>query len=175
MNAARDHYLLFGLPRRFALDTAELEQRYRALQAEVHPDRHAHRGEAEQLSAMQLATQVNEAYRTLRQPLARGRYLLHLQGRELAVENNNAMPASFLIEQLELRESVEAARAEGALDRLDTLRFELRRCMDQQLVVLQTALDQQNDLAQAEEILLRLMFQDKLLREIDDAVEAIEA
>lgn len=175
MNVARDHFSLFGLPRRFTLDRGDLEQRYRALQAEVHPDRHAHRGEAEQRSAMQSATQVNEAYRTLREPLARGRYLLHLQGRELAVENNNAMPAGFLIEQLELRESVEAARAEGALDRLDSLRADLKRHMDQQLALLQNALDQQNDFAQAEEVLLQLMFQDKLLREIDDAVEAIEA
>ena len=170
-----DYFALFGLPCRFAVDREALDRRYRELQAQVHPDRHASATGADRRAAMEAATQVNEAYRTLSQPLLRGRYLMSLKGHEVALENNNAMPPEFLMGQLELREDVAEARESGDLDRLDSLRGGLKRGMDAEVAELGDALDRHDDLARAERILLQLLFQDKLLHEIDDAIEAIEA
>jgi DnaJ-domain-containing protein 1 len=58
----------------------------------VHPDRHAHLPETERRLSMQWATQVNEAYRTLKKPLLRAHYLLRLAGAETDHESNTAMP-----------------------------------------------------------------------------------
>lgn len=71
LNFNRNHFDLFGLPQAFALDTARLDQAYRDIQAEIHPDRFAHAGESEQRLAMQWATKVNEAYQTLKKPFER--------------------------------------------------------------------------------------------------------
>ena len=78
--ARQDHFALFGLPKAFAIDGDALEVLYRDVQARVHPDKHAHLGDTERRAAMQWSTQVNDAYRTLRDPLLRARYLLHLAG-----------------------------------------------------------------------------------------------
>jgi molecular chaperone HscB len=106
----RDFFALFGLPRRFALDVAELEVLYRDMQARVHPDKFASAGEADKRLAMQLATHANEAYLTLKSPLKRGQYLLQLAGHDPQIEHNTAMPTDFLVEQMEWREAVAGAR-----------------------------------------------------------------
>ena len=101
-----DHFALFALPRQQALDEAALDQAFRQLQAQVHPDRHARADDAQRRLAMQWSTRVNEAYQTLKSPLRRARYLLTLLGCDPEVENNTAMPADFLLRQMELRETV---------------------------------------------------------------------
>ena len=65
MDFSDDHFALFGLPRRQALDELALEGHYRDIQALVHPDKHAHLPDADRRRAMQWATRVNEAYLTL--------------------------------------------------------------------------------------------------------------
>ena len=77
---SRDHFALFGLPRRFEIDERALESRYHELQSAAHPDRHAHRAEQERRLSMQWATRINEGYRLLRSSLSRARYLLELEG-----------------------------------------------------------------------------------------------
>ena len=71
MNITDNDFVLFGLPERFALDRADLDARWRKLQASVHPDKFAAEGAAAQRVAMQWAVRVNEAYRRLREPLTR--------------------------------------------------------------------------------------------------------
>ena len=75
----------------------------------MHPDRFASAGDAERRASMQWTTRVNEAYRTLRSPVQRARYLLELEGVDVAFETNTAMPPDFLMRQMELREALEAA------------------------------------------------------------------
>ena len=106
-----DYFALFDLPRSFAIDTQKLESRFRELQSKVHPDKHAHLGDSEKRRAMELATEANAAFQNLKNPLKRAVYLLHLAGHDVEAENNSAMPADFLVEQLELREAVGEARA----------------------------------------------------------------
>src|SRR5258706_1485880 len=107
MNLNQNHFELFGLPPRCAVDAAALEARYRELQREVHPDRFAAAPESERRASMQLATRVNEAYQTLKSPLRRAVYILRLRGVDPQFETNTAMPSEFLVEQMSWRERIE--------------------------------------------------------------------
>jgi molecular chaperone HscB len=172
--ARQDHFTLFGLPLAFAIDGDALELRYRDVQARVHPDKHAHLGDTERRAAMQWSTQVNDAYRTLRDPLQRARYLLHLAGHDPKIETNTAMPHEFLMRQMELRETVAEARAGGDADQLDELHRRMRREMKVQHEELRKTLDEAHDYGRAAEIVRQLMFQEKLVSEIGDALAAVE-
>jgi molecular chaperone HscB len=114
-----DDFTLFGLPRRHALDRADLDQRWRALQGEVHPDRFAAQGDAAQRLAMQWAVRVNEAHARLKDPLRRAAYLCELAGVPIDAERNTAMPAAFLMQQMEWREALDDAAGEAAVQALD--------------------------------------------------------
>jgi molecular chaperone HscB len=173
MDLTRDHYALFGLPRRFAIDVAELERLYREVQGRVHPDKFAHAGDADKRLAMQLATQANEAYVTLKDPLRRARYLLELAGHDVHLETNTAMPVEFLVAQMELREAVAAAKEDGDSAALDDLQRRLKKENRAEHATLQAALDA-GDHARAGELVRQLMFQEKLLHEIGDALEVLE-
>jgi len=172
---AQDHFALFGLERRFALDGGALESRYRDLQARVHPDKHAHLGAVERRLSMQWATRVNEAYQTLRQPLKRARYLLEVAGVDPQVEHNTAMPTDFLMRQMEWREAVDEARDGSDAHELERLHNRLKRDMAGQYGVLGDALDAARDYHRAADMVRQLMFQERLLAEIDSAIERLGA
>lgn len=172
-NLQQDHFALFGLPRSQGLDAVQLESVYRDLQARVHPDRHAHLSDAEQRVAMQWATRVNEAYLTLKDPLRRARYLLELAGHDVRLETNTAMPMEFLMAQMELRETVAEAKSDGDVDALDRQHRELKKHIRSELQALQAALDA-TEIERAGELVRQLMFQEKLLQEIDDALALLE-
>jgi molecular chaperone HscB len=111
----QNHFDLFNLPPRFAVDAGALDSAYRDVQSRVHPDRFVNATDAEKRVAMQWATRANEAYQTLKNPLARARYLCELNGVDLQTESNTAMPPSFLMQQMEWRERLEEAEhARGA-------------------------------------------------------------
>jgi molecular chaperone HscB len=171
----KDHFELLGLMRRQSLDEAELERVYQDIQSRVHPDKHAHLGESERRLAMQWATRVNEAYLTLKSPLKRAEYLLRLVGHDPEIERNTAMPMEFLVQQMESRESVEEARQAADIDRLEAFHRGLRAEMAGQHGALARALDADRDYALAAQIVRQLMFKEKLLHEIDDALAAAEA
>ena len=106
----QDFFRLFNIPSRYQIDSAALEQSYRALQAQVHPDKFAHLSEHERRMAMQWATRANEGYQTLRSPLNRARYLLSLHGVDTQEDSNTAMPVDFLMQQMEWREALEETK-----------------------------------------------------------------
>jgi molecular chaperone HscB len=104
------HFELFGLPPSFDVDTAQLDSRYRELQRTVHPDRFVNASDQERRISMQQATQTNEGYQILKDPLLRGRYLLELGGYRFDDEHRTTSDAEFLMEQMELRESLGEVR-----------------------------------------------------------------
>jgi molecular chaperone HscB len=169
----RDHFALFDLAPAFALDTAALDQRYREVQARVHPDKHAHLSTAEQRMAMQWATHANEAYQTLKTPLKRAQYLLALRGVDPQIERNTAMPMEFLVQQLECREAVAEARSEHDLDALQSLQHDMRKEIKAEYATVGQELDAGANEAAAQTV-RRLLFKEKLLHEIEDAIETIE-
>jgi molecular chaperone HscB len=172
--ARQDFFSLFGLPRQQALDVVALEAKYRDVQGKVHPDKHAHLAPRDQRLAMQWATRVNEAYLTLKNPLLRARYLLELAGHDVRLETNTAMPAEFLMAQMELREAVAEARESGNDALLDSLHRQLRNEIRDAHASLQATLDAGQH-AKAAALVRQLMFQEKLLEEINDALELLES
>ena len=170
----RDHFELLGLPRTQALDTAELDRVYQEVQGRVHPDKHAHLGESERRLSMQWATRVNEAYVTLKSPLKRAQYLLHVNGVDPQIEHNTAMPVDFLMRQMEFREAVAEAQTAGDADELEHMLRRLRKEMAGQYADLVVCLDERQDYARAADIVRQLMFQEKLLHEIDEALQTVE-
>lgn len=171
----QNHFQLFGLAQSYQIDKAQLEQQYRALQTQVHPDKSAHLPDTEQRLAMQRATQVNEAYQTLRSPLRRARYLLSLYGVDTQEDSNTAMPMDFLMAQMEWREAVAEAEQEkdaAALDRLEAQIKKETRELEAQLAV---KIDAEQDYAFAAGTVRKLRFMEKLAEEIHAAYDAIDA
>jgi len=105
------HFELFGLPQSFDVDLELLDRNYRELQRSAHPDRFVNASDQERRISMQQATQINEGYQVLKDPLKRGRYLLELDGREHDDERNTTSDTEFLMEQMELREALADVRS----------------------------------------------------------------
>lgn len=175
LNFADDHFTLFGLPRAQTLDLESLENCFRAVQIRVHPDKHAHASAADQRLAMQWATRVNEAFQTLKSPGKRARYLLQLMGHDPQIESNTAMPTEFLMSQMELREVVIEARSAADEKALEAVRARLLSEITIEYQRLAELIDIARDYTAASELVRQLMFQEKLLNEIDDALEAVTA
>jgi len=115
-----NHFVLFDLPVSFEVDKQHLADTYRQLQSEYHPDRFATESDEKRRFAQQTAAQINEAYQTLKQPLARGRYLLAIKGTPIDDAQNPNMDTSFLMHQLELREKLDLLPQHShAIDELD--------------------------------------------------------
>ena len=106
MNLQSDDFELFGVPRRFAQERSALDARWKELQREAHPDRHAASTAAVQRQAMQWSVRINEAYQRIKDPLRRAAYLCELNGAPIRAEDNTAMPADFLVQQMEWREAL---------------------------------------------------------------------
>jgi molecular chaperone HscB len=170
----QNHFELFGLEPGYALEAERLERAYLEIQARIHPDRFAHAGDADRRASMQWTTRVNEAYRTLKDPVERARYLLELKGVDVAFETNTAMPPDFLGRQIELREALELAQGEKNAGALDRLRSDLRREEEELKKALGETLDAKRDYATATGLVRKLKFLDRLDAEIDAAYEAVE-
>jgi molecular chaperone HscB len=165
-----DDFALFGLPRRFALERADIDARWKALQARVHPDRFAREGAAAQRVAMQWAVRVNEAQRRLRDPLQRATLLCELLGAPVGAHDNTAMPADFLHRQIEWREALDEAGGSAALGALaDDVQAERQR----HLRALEAALDRHADGPAAAAELRALMFIERFAEELDRRLEAL--
>jgi molecular chaperone HscB len=172
--ATRNFFELFQLPPVFQLDLDQLDRQYREMQARVHPDKAAHLSDTEKRLFLQWATLANEAYSTLKRPLDRARYLLRIHGVDTREEDNTAMPAEFLLEQIEWREELQSAmtlRSPAALDRLSA---RLRSEMDSLLSSLATLLDVEQRHPAAADVVRQLAFLEKLGRDIDQAQTELE-
>jgi len=161
---ADDHFSLFGLPARFDLDTAALERAWRDVAARVHPDRYATASPAERRVAMQWAARANEAYRQLRDPLLRARYLCEQAGVDLQTESNTAMDPAFLMQQMEWREMLDDARQDPAA--VARLQAELDQAREQMRGTLAELLDERRDPAQAGLKVREWMFIERLAEEL---------
>jgi molecular chaperone HscB len=170
MKLDSDDFELFGLTRRFEQDRAALDARWRLLQTEVHPDRFVSEGAASRRVAMQWAVRVNEAYQRLKDPLRRAAYLCELNGAPIEAENNTSMPAKFLIQQMEWRESLDEAESLAAVEALGD---EVAGHRQQALTQLKALIDVQHDFAQAAQQVRGLMFVERFLADIDRRLERL--
>jgi molecular chaperone HscB len=155
VNLQSDDFELFGLPQQFAQDRAAIDARWKELQREAHPDKFAAQGAAAQRVAMQWSVRINEAYQRLKDPLKRAAYLCELRGAPVEAENNTAMPAEFLMEQMEWREALDEASGEADLDKLNE---QLNAARKQALQAIGQSLDARNDPKAAAQQVRALMF-----------------
>ncbi|HIJ82904.1 MAG: co-chaperone Hsc20 [Magnetococcales bacterium] len=120
-----DHFQYFGLVPGFIIDLAALEVGYRERQQRFHPDLFVSRSAAERRYSMEHVTRLNEGYRILKDPLRRGEYVLSVTGfRAQTPENATPSDPAFLLEVMELRESLEEVdlKRGDAVARLGKLR-----------------------------------------------------
>lgn len=171
LNIAQDHFSLFGLPSAYVLDAVSLERAYREIQARIHPDRFVNSGEAEKRASMQWTTRVNEAYRTLKAPVLRAKYMLEQAGLDVGFETNTAMAPAFLMRQMELRESLEEAKDAAALD---ALAAQLSRDRQRLEALLAAKIDSEKDYPAAVGLLRELQFLSRFGEEIGAAYETLE-
>lgn len=175
ISIAADDFTLFQLPAQFAQDAAQIDERWRALQAQVHPDRHAAQGPAAQRVAMQWSTRVNEAYRRLKDPLKRAAYLCELRGVAVEAESNTRMPAAFLMQQMQWREALEEAGTAEAVQRIeDEVRAESRAMLARVGKLLDGATNQAPDVAAAAQEVRALMFVQRFLQDIARRADALD-
>ena len=111
-----DSFAFFGLPQKLTLDLADLERRFHSLSWKLHPDHFVRASEGERQLSLDLTSQLNDAYRTLRDPVARVEYLLSLFGMRKEGQKKQQAPPELLEEVFELNESLDElreARASG--------------------------------------------------------------
>jgi molecular chaperone HscB len=169
----RNFFEFFSLPVSFELDRDALEQAYRTVQSSVHPDRFANAAPPEKRYAMQLATLANEAVQTLRDPLARARYLCELNNVDVGAEDNTAMPPEFMMQQMEWREALEEAVDGKNLDEVKQLSGQIDRAKVELQSQLSQALDSDRDYIGAADLVRRWMFIDRFEHEVKPAMRSL--
>jgi len=137
-----DHFAVVGLPRTYELDVMDLERRYKEMSKKLHPDRFARADARARRASLSRSVALNEAWRTLRDPVRRGEYLLLLSGIEVGGEEGTKrlgpqeksgksgksgkserlpVPQELLMEVMELRETLAEARMSNDQPAIDAL------------------------------------------------------
>ena len=175
IDLSRNHFQLFGLAPAFRIDGDALDRAFRALQAEVHPDRFAAAPDADRRMALQGSARVNEAYRTLKDPVERARYLLSLRGIDAFDERDTALPLDFLEAQLERRENASQAADAEDIEALERVLADVRAEVQERQQELAGLLD---DTARADEAKSRvreLRFLAKVAEDVNAMLGALDA
>ena len=165
-----DYFALFQIKPQFKIDRQALESAYLTVQKQVHPDLHAGGSEAEKRVSMQMATLANSAYRTLMNPIQRGLYLCAKNGVDPQLETNTTMPATFLMQQMEWRETLDEARDNPL--KLEELYAQVEKTKKEVLLEVEQAIDVQQNFEVAAQKLRALLFIDKFSVELEEAISA---
>lgn len=171
MNLQSDDFELFGLAQRFAQDREQLDTRWKDLQREAHPDKFADQGAAAQRIAMQWSVRINEAYQRLKDPLKRAAYLCELNGAPVNAENNTAMPAEFLMQQMQWREDLDDAQSAEDLQQISQEVQQARRSM---LENIERLIDELHTFDEAVGQVRALMFVERFDLDVNNRLDQIE-
>ena len=172
MAQAQTHFELFELPVSFALEMQDLSQRYRVLQAAVHPDKFANASDYERRLSVEKAALVNDAYQTLKSPLRRARYMLELQSVSFDDEKDMALDPAFLMEQIELRESLaDLSQKDDPLTSLNQIMADIKNRISDVLsdIAKQLASEQLDDKQKSsvKQLIHKMQFLNKLQQEAE--------
>jgi len=170
VNLQSSDFELFGLAPQFSQDRAAIDARWKDLQREAHPDKFAAQGAAAQRVAMQWSVRINEAYQRLKDPLKRAAYLCELNAAPVNAENNTAMPAAFLMQQMAWREALDDASSTADLDELGAQVAAARNAALQQCGQL---LDQK-DYRPAVQQVRALMFIERFARDVEARLDRMD-
>ncbi|PNH84931.1 co-chaperone HscB [Vibrio diazotrophicus] len=162
-----NYFELFGLPTQFHLDGSLLSSQFRELQKRFHPDNFATASERDRLMSVQKTAEINDANQILKSPISRAEYLLSLNGVELRGEQQTLQDPMFLMEQMELREELEAitdnSDAESALFDFDS---KVEKMYKQHLIQVEQELNSEQWNSAADTV-RKLKFIAKLKNEIE--------
>ena len=124
-----DYFEFFEIPRQLALDTADLEKRFYALSRKLHPDLFSRKSAREQQYSLDASAVLNDAYRVLKEPVARAMYVLKQEGLDIGEQGTKEVPPELLEEVFELNMALEdedaAPQVEEALHRFQAMRQEI--------------------------------------------------
>ena len=167
------HFALFDLQPAFRLDLEQLAVRYRELARNVHPDRFADAPEREQRVALERSASLNEAYQTLKSAPKRARYLLTLKGDEIPLEVTVHDP-DFLLQQMQWREELEDLQDDADLDGVAVFKRRLKTAQEQLEDSFAACWDDAAQREQAERLMRRMQFLDKLSYEVRQLEERLD-
>lgn len=170
MNLLSNDFEIFGVPVQFALDRAALDERWKDLQREAHPDRFTAANALAQRQAMQWSVRINEAYQRLKDPLKRAAYLCELNGAPIQAENNTAMPSAFLMQQMQWREDLEEASGAADLEHMAEDVAQTRRNM---LLSLQRTADEDHNFLELARQVRALMFVERFARDVESRLDQL--
>ncbi|MCY7309037.1 MAG: Fe-S protein assembly co-chaperone HscB [Rhodoferax sp.] len=168
LTLASSDFDLFGLTVQFAQDRTAVDERWKQLQREAHPDKFAAQDGTAQRLAMQWSVRINQAYQRLKDPLKRAAYLCELAGAPVNAENNTAMSAHFLQQQMQWREDLDDATGPGHLDALQT---SVDKARQQALSECARLLDSSHDAVGAVGWVRALMFIERFAADLEDKAE----
>ena len=186
-----DFFSFFGLPRRLELDEEAMEREFYALSRKLHPDVYSRASEREQQLSLEKTSQLNDAYRTLKDPISRTEYLLMLEGiqleeqskiateqaRAFGTEKKQTVPAELLEEAFELNMLLEETKLGGVDDDLRGQLVATREGLTTRLNAMQDELraawkawdgGEQEAVAKMVDVLNRRSYLRNLLRDIND-------
>lgn len=174
LDFSKSYFELFGLPEAFEIDAEQLSERYRVLQAALHPDRFASASEHERRLSVQGASWINEAYETLKEPLSRARYLLILKGVDFDADKDTASDPEFLMQQIELREQLEEVDSKAdPFAALDEISCAIREWNLELQAQFASAYDA-DEFDQARQAVLKMQFFNRLFDELRHKEEHLE-
>jgi len=176
MNNNYNYFSLFSLPVSYEVNEKQLKHSFRTLQKTMHPDNFASKSGMEKVQSMQHAAEINDAFKTLSDPYLRGRYLLELMNFQFK-ENDTISDSGFLMEQMELRENLEAAKnsddpllgIEELLDVISDLRLKLIEHLSELFSSDLVAMDVIN------QELMKLQFYNKLQEEVGVNIDELDS
>ena len=161
-------FTLIQLPETFIIDLKKLDQNYQNLQKEIHPDRFASLADEAKIVSIKKAAQVNDAYQTLKSPIRRAEYLLHLYDIDIHDEKYTSVPQDFLMQQMEWREELETHKQNK--EPLEKLASSIQRNKNEIMSQLPEFFENKNDLSNAIRLTRELNFIEKIEQHINDAL-----
>jgi molecular chaperone HscB len=178
-----DYFRFFGLEPRLKIDAAQLEKRFYELSRRLHPDRYLRRSPVEQQYSLEATAILNDAYRVLRDPVARAEYVLKQAGFESAEPRAKALDPALLEEVFELNEALEALRrgaasARGSLEQARRRFLDLRAAIDGELEDLFARYDESRTrpvLAEIRKLLDRRKYVQNLVEQLDRELSTEQA
>ena len=156
----QNFFELFKLPEKFQIDTEKLQENYRSIQKEIHPDRFATSSENEKMQSMIKTTQINDAYQTLKSPIKRAKYILSLH----KFNEKVTLPPDFLMQQMEWEERLE--EIEKDKNELEQFKLSINKEYEQYSSLAQKQIDSEQKWSEAAITIDKLYFIEKLLFKI---------
>ena len=160
----QNYFELFNLPEKFQIDSVKLQENYRSIQKEIHPDRFATSTENEKVQSMIKSTQVNDAYQTLKSTTKRAKYILSLHK---SVEKIT-LPPDFLMQQMEWEEHLEDIEKNNK--ELDQFKLAINKKYEEYSLMLSTQIDNDQNWNEAAITIDKLYFVERLLNKIKIAL-----